>query len=206
MKAIVFFGRIKLLRIFPGIGNEGPAGALPVIADHRVGKTQRAVRVGLHIVVLLLQFMGIRPVIIPLTDCDISAPDPRPDLCLHNADPLGPLVFGLADRPDDLRIFCRVCPDDRRGSVRRGIIMNDHLEVKISLLTDHSLQGSANGFFVIICQAVYTHRYHIPVSSAALLFLFTGIACSDGDYGLFLFETQHIRKTACAFRFEIAAA
>ena len=116
--------------------------------------SERIVGVGLEEVDLDLEFVGVSPVVVPLTLGNVFGTGV--DGGVHYADEravmLAVLIFGLEDGFDDVGVFLGVFADDGGGAVRRGVVMDDGLKGERRLLHHEAVQALAQIRLMVINQ------------------------------------------------------
>ena len=127
------------LRRIDGVG----AGAILEMHRHRM-EADRAPRMRIEPVYLLLELQRIRPVVVAFAHRDVFAADERPEEPGGDSDALRPLVLLLEDSADNVRTPFGILADYLGRSVRRGIVVDKHLKGEVGLLHQEAIKRLAD--------------------------------------------------------------
>ena len=98
---------------------------------------------GIQPVHLPLQLFRVVPVVVPLAEGDVFAPRRREEYRVIDIDAPGIEIFLLIEGPDDVRMLCRVLPQNVRRRIRRGVIADENLVGEIRFLRKEAVQRRA---------------------------------------------------------------
>ena len=118
---------------------------------------QRIIWMRLKEVDLELQFVGVSPVVVPLTLGNVFGFWMHGSIQNLKNCAFAILVLSFVYGFDDVRVFLGVFADDGGGAVGRGIVMDDGLEGEGGLLHHEAVQALTQERLMVINQT--TNRY-----------------------------------------------